>query len=218
MAFSQEGLLGEFRGRLGNLVIYKMNGKIVMRTRPSRQQGPARGRQKETQESFARVMAILQPLKSWLKMGFNDLAGGKYVFHKALSENLKRFNAAADPGELDWLQLSMGDRAGAQNLQVQLPEGAAQLSWGEPEPGKPYDDQDRVMLLALNTNTLQFTDSARAGQRSDGQASIALPPTEEGEKIMVFITFFDLAGAIIKKDLKNISNSQIVVVEGIQLA
>lgn len=144
-------------------------------------------------------------------MGFNDLAGGKYVFHKALSENLKRFNAATDPGELEWLQLSLGDRAGAQNLEVQLLEDAAQLSWGEPEPGKPYDGQDRVMLLALNTTTLQFTDKARAGQRSNGQASIALPPSKEGEKIMVFISFFDLAGAIIKKDTKNISNSQIVV-------
>jgi len=210
MAFSQEGLLGEFRGRLGNLVIYKMNGKIVMRTRPSTQRGPARGRQKETQDSFARVMTILQPLKSWLKMGFNDLAGGKYVFHKALSENLKRFNAAEEPDKLRWLVLSMGGRAGAQNLALQMIDGLALVTWGDPEPRKPFGDKDRVWLLALNTSTRERIENKRAGQRSDGEAKVKLPQVNEGEELLVFISFFDLEGAIAKNDPVNISNSQIV--------
>lgn len=210
MAFSQEGILGKFTGRLGNLVIYQMNGKIVMRTRPSKQRGPAQGRQKETQDVFARVMGILQGFKSYVKKGFNDLAGGKYVFHKALSENLKRFNASSEPDGLRWLLLSMGTRAGAQNLALQMNDGLALVAWGDPEPGKPFDAKDRVWLLALNTSTLEWTENTRAGQRSDGKAEVKLPPVEEGEELLVFISFFDLEGAIAKNYPENISISQIV--------
>ncbi|MEE4177571.1 MAG: DUF6266 family protein [Bacteroides sp.] len=210
MAFTQEGLLGKFSGKLGNLVIYQMNGKIVMRAKPGKRTKPAGGRQKETQTNFARVMGILQPLKSFVKMGFNDLAGGTYVFHKAISENLKRYYDAPDPNDLRWLLLSKGERAGALDLVLEMGEGQATVRWGAHEAGKPFDEDDRVMLLAINTTSLEFTENPSAGKRSQGQASIALPPVKPGEQVLVFISFMDVAGRLLGCDPKNISDSQLL--------
>lgn len=210
MAFTEEGMLGKFTGRLGNLVFYEMNGKIVMRTKPGKRKKPAKGRQKETQNNFARVMGIIQPMKTFVKIGFNDLAGGKFVFHKANSENLKRFYKADNPDDLRWLLLSKGERAGAQDLALEMGVGQATVRWGEPEAGKPFDPTDRVMLLALNTTTLESTENTNAATRSQGQAGIALPPAKAGEKVLVSISFMDLAGSLLTCDPKNISTSQLL--------
>ena len=210
MAFTEEGMLGKLAGSLGDLVIYQMNGKIVVRAKPGKRTKPATGRQKETQENFARVMNILRPLKPYVKVGFNDLADGRFVFHKANSVNLKRFYDASNPDDLRWLMLSKGDRAGATGLVLEVEGEQATVSWGDPEPGKPSAKDDRVMLLALNTTTLESTDSTNAGKRSNGRASLSLPPAKAGEEILVFITFMDVAGSIVKRDPENISDSVLV--------
>ena len=210
MAYTQEGMLGKFSGRLGELVVYQMNGKVVMRTKPGKRTKPAQGRQKVTQNNFARVMGIIQPMKSYLKMGFNDLAGGKFVFHKANSENLKRFYKADKPDDLRWLLLSKGERAGALGLSLEMGAKQVTVRWGGPEPEKPASGEDRVMLLALNTSTLEPSFNTNAGKRREAQATLALPHAKAGEEILVFISFFDLAGSIIKRDPENISTSQLV--------
>jgi hypothetical protein len=208
MAFSQEGLLGDFSGRIGNLVVYKLKGKTVIRSMPAVKRGPARGRLKETQEGFSRVMTVLRGMKAFVKMGFHDFAGGDYVFQKALSENLKRYHAAGGPAGLDWLLLSAGERAGAQQLSLELNETTATIKWGEPEPEKPWGDDDTVMALALNTTSLESTFKTSVARRSQGQATLPLPPKKEGEQIRVFVAFMNMEGRMLKPSLKNISDSQ----------
>jgi hypothetical protein len=208
MAFSQEGLLGDFSGRIGNLVVYKLKGKTVIRSMPSVKRGPARGRLKETQDGFSRVMTVLRGMKTFVKMGFHDFAGGDYVFQRALSENLKRYHAADGPAGLDWLLLSAGERAGVQQLSLEVNETTATIKWGEPEPDKPWSDDDTVMVLALNTTSLESTFTISAARRSQGQATLPLPPVKEGEQIRVFVAFMNMEGRMLKPSLKNVSNSR----------
>lgn len=208
MAFTEEGLLGDFHGRLGNVVVYKLKGKTVMRTLPTQKRGPAKGKLKVSQGRFAQVMRAMKAVKPFIQTGFNDFSDGSYVFQRALSENLHCYLESGNPSDLRWLLLSKGERAGALDLSLEMGAGQATLRWGEPQPGKPAAKDDSVMLLALNTTTLESTEDTRAALRQDGQASLALPPVKAGEEILVFIAFMDLAGSLIRRDLKNISESQ----------
>jgi len=208
MAFSQEGLLGDFSGRIGNLVVYKLKGKTVIRSMPAVTRGPARGRLKQTQDGFSRVMTVLRGLKAFVKVGFHDFAGGDYVFQKALSENLKRYHAAGSPEGLDWLLLSAGERAGAQQLSLAVSGSKATISWGEPEADKPWGPDDTVMVLALNTSSLQSTHKVNAARRSQGKATLSLPPATDDERIRVFVGFIHMEGRMTGLNLKNISDSQ----------
>ncbi|MEE4177595.1 MAG: DUF6266 family protein [Bacteroides sp.] len=208
MAYTRKGFLGEFQGRIRNMVIYQMNGKTIVRNKPSGRRGPASPALQAAQGKFARVMNVVQGVKPFLQAGFRDVAGGRYVFQRALSENLARYDQSAAPETLDWLTMSLGERAGARDLILTIDGNTGQVSWGEPEEGKPYSATDQVLMLALNTTTLDATDNYNAGQRSKGQATIKLPPVKEDEKIRVYVAFRDLEGTNDGYSLNNISSSQ----------
>lgn len=210
MAYTEEGFLGDFHGRLGNLVVYKLKGKTVIRTLPSKKRGPAKGRLKASQSRFSQIMNVLKGIQSYVKTGFYDVSDGAYVFQRALAANIECYMASEDPADYHWLLLSKGERAGAQDLALEMGEGQATVRWGEPEAGKPFDPTDRVMLLALNTTTLESTENTNAAIRNQGQAGIALPPAKAGEKVLVSISFMDLAGSLLTCDPKNISTSQLL--------
>jgi hypothetical protein len=208
MAYSKEGLLGDFSGRIGNMVVYKLKGKTVIRSMPVAKRAPARGRQKETQEGFSRVMEVMGALKAFVRAGFHDFAGGAYVFQRALSENLRRYHDAGAPEGLDWLLPAAGDRAGAQALALEMNDTAAAIRWGEPEPGKPSGPNDSVLLLALNTTTLEHSQLLNAAQRRQGLATIQLPPAAAGEAIRFYLAFVHLEGRVAGPDIKNTSEAQ----------
>ncbi|MEE4178683.1 MAG: DUF6266 family protein [Bacteroides sp.] len=210
MAYSKEGVLANFKGRLGKMVVYQMNGKTVVRSMPTRKGGQVSPKLKESQGHFAKVMSVMAAVKPFIRIGFNDLAEGKFVFQRALSENLIRYKESENPDFFDWLLVSKGERAGAMDLNVQVLGNEAKVSWGDAKAGMPWDKNDHVLLLALNTVTLEETDNLKAGIRSKGQASLKLPTAEAGQPVLVFIAFYDLAGAAVKADPANISNSQAV--------
>ncbi len=210
MAYTKEGFLGPFKGRIAKVVFYEMYGKMVARSLPSVKRKPAKGALKASQNDFARVMKIMQKVKPFVRLGFKDMAEGRSAFHTALSENLKRYRLAENQEDLKWLCLSKGERAGALDLTVNTEGKVATVTWGEPEPRRPFAPNDQVMLQAINPATLDTNYNLQAATRIAGTATLTLPPTKEGEHMLVFISFMNATGNTDKKNLKNISDSQLV--------
>lgn len=211
MAYSQDGFFGKFSGKLANLVVYQRNGQTVVRSRTAKKRPPAGAAEQGSRDNFARVMKLMQVLKPAVRMGFQDVAAGNSSFHKALSVNLKQLVQADDPKGYSWLVTSQGHRAGANDLAIRVDGSQATLSWGAPIAGKPWSAQDNVMLLALNTTTLETNGSLTAGQRSQQQIVFKLPRAGEGQQLLVFVSFCDLAGMAIGHDEKNMSGSQMII-------
>ena len=208
MAFTKEGFLGNFKGQLGNTVVYEMYGKTVIRSKPAYKRRPAKGALKQAQSDFSRVMKIMQATRSVIRLGFRDVAEGRSAFHTAMSANLVNYRNSETPEDLRWLVVSQGDRAGALDVAMEVQDNKATITWGDPEPGKPYSVNDQVMLMAINDKTLQTTDKVQAAKRSEKTAEIVLPPVKEGESLLVFITFHNPLEAAAKKSPKNMSVSQ----------
>jgi hypothetical protein len=124
---------------------------------------------------------------------------GCFIYSIRASENPESFN---------WLQPGEGKRAGAQDLSMSVQDNMATITWGEPEQDKPFKESDEVMLLAINTTTLDANTVLEAGMRMHKQANIKLPDYLPGQKVLVFLAFYELIPA--KKDAKNISKSQLV--------
>ncbi|MBW6499410.1 MAG: hypothetical protein K0B09_13550 [Bacteroidales bacterium] len=208
MAYAKQGLLGEFKGRLGNTVIYEVYGKTRIRLKPSVKPPPATGAKKQAQEDFKLVMSLMQATKAFVRIGFYDQAEGRSAFHEGLSFNLNSYRQAENKDIGAWLQLSNGQRAGAQNLAIQREGKKAIVSWGAPEPGKVAAGDDAVLLLALNTCNFDCNWVLSKYQRSQQQAEIILPPLKEDEECLVFVAFRKQLQ--VKKDIRNISASQVV--------
>lgn len=202
--------MGPFKGRIAKVVFYEMNGKMVARSLPTVKRKPAKGALKASQNDFARVMKIMQKVKPFLRLGFNDMAEGRSAFHTALSENLKRYRLAENRDDLTWLCVSKGERAGALNVTVNIEGKVATVNWGEPEPRRPFSLSDRVMLLAFNPATVDSNYNLQAATRAAGTAKLILPSAKKDENMLVFISFMNATEMGDKKNLKNISNSQLI--------
>ncbi len=210
MAFTKEGFLGNFKGQLGNTVVYEMYGKTVIRSKPAYKRRPAKGALKQAQTDFSRVMKIMQAARSVIRLGFRDVAEGRSAFHTAMSANLVNYRNAENPEDLHWLVVSQGERAGALEVTMEVRGDKATITWGDPEPGKPYKMNDQVLLMTINDKTLHTTDKVQAAKRSEKIAEIVLPAVKEGENILVFIAFYNPFEALARKSPSNFSKSQVV--------
>ncbi len=209
MANVQEDLLNGFTGKVGDVVIYKAFGKMIVRSMPSKKRAPAPPTQKKGMDGFARAMKLMQACKEFVRIGFKDVAENRSAFHTALSENIKRQHQDTQPDTLHWLLLSHGERAGAKDMELTRQDKQLVVSWQDPVPDMPSSPRDQVMLLALNSTTLETTTSLFKARRSDQNAPISMPPAKKGHKIMVFISFYQPLGET-KKSPENVSQSAIV--------
>ncbi len=210
MANSKEGLLGDFSGQLSHFVVYKMYGKTIMRSRPQGRRGPASPALKSAQTDFGQVMNVLRRVKGFVRLGFYDVAQGRSAFHQALSENLLRYYARGAGQDMDWLLLSRGGRANAHDLTCSFGPKEIEVSWGEPQEGKPWAATDQAMLLAINTTTLVMDWELSAGKRAQGTGKVWLPPATANEQVRVYISFRCALPTPGGKDPFNMSDSLVV--------
>ncbi len=104
MATLKNALLSGITGQIGNMVIYKVNGKTIIRRKPERKQPyKASKLQRFNQRAFKEVQQFLLPLKDLLDLGFGEYTVGmKKGIHLAMSLAMKH----AITGEDDKVILS----------------------------------------------------------------------------------------------------------------
>ncbi len=207
MAQSTAGINGIFSGRIGNIVFYELNGRQVARQLPSGKMPVATGARKQAQENFGKVIRIMKSNKTYINIGFQDVATGPSAFRKAVSVNLRRLGASPDPESLQWLLPTMGTRAGANDTGMQTDGQMVTVTWGAPHDDRPWLGRDMVMLLAINATTLESTNNISA-IRSQQQCTFRMPRAQEGEEVLVFLSFYDPMAGATRKNPDNVSEAQ----------
>ncbi len=212
MARSESGLFSDFTGRIGNMVVYKLNGKMVVRSLPAAPVKPPTAMQQQARTGFAHVMQYMQALKPVVSTGFRETARGRSAFHAALSANLKAWREAGRPAGAGWLILSHGTRAGANDLHLENSAGSRfRITWGDPPADKPHSAGDRAYVVAVsNSGPAPVYTLNRSSRRQDHEAIIAPAGTVPGDHLGFYIFFLDEQGALRKKDPRNVSRSSFV--------
>jgi hypothetical protein len=162
MAKYENGPMGPFRGKLGNIVGTSWKGIPVMRTKPIKGKRPrrAKGNEKQNQSKFAMAHYWLQPLLKIVREGF-----------KGYKERLEGFNAAksyllnnAFEGEKPdihinpaLVRLSFGDlplpsgiTAGLAAEQLRPNTPTIEFSWDPKSITPGADNWDQVMVAAYD--------------------------------------------------------------------
>ncbi|WP_026969377.1 DUF6266 family protein [Algoriphagus terrigena] len=91
MAQLNHPFIGRISGKLGNLVIYQLNGKTVVREKPQwKKSYQATALQRLYQQKFKLATAALRPLLKVLDTGYGEyVTSTRKGFHLALSQTLK---------------------------------------------------------------------------------------------------------------------------------
>jgi hypothetical protein len=209
MARSDASIFGDFSGRIGNVIVYKLNGKTVMRIRPAGRTKKTTPVQKQNREDFAHVMKFMQNLKPVLNTGFYDVTKGRFAFHSAFSANLKAYKEAGRPAGPEWLKLSEGTRNGAENPQVEpLGKARFRISWGEPSIAGWWAGNDRVFVVAFFIGERNYYSESRYALRSQGEVVMEVIQASPGDTIHFFLFFQDVEGSLRKRNPRNVSSSQ----------
>ncbi len=206
MASTVDPLFGHLRGRIGNVVVYRMNGKMVVRSRPSVKRKPATGKLKQSQDVFRTVMAKMSSVRMLVNFGFDAVAVNRPAFHAAVSENLNRYRSVPDKDQRHWLLLSHGSRAQATGWACGLSGNYLQLSWGENQASGAAHDSDRLVVFLVQKHGQEALMLPFVARRSDRQAMIELPDTYRNGGCDCFAAFYTHEAAP-KKHASVISDS-----------
>lgn len=92
MAILNHSVLGKISGKLGNLVIYQLNGKTVVREKPRwKKSYQASSLQRLHQKKFRVATDALRPLGKVLDKGYGEwVTSTRKGFHFALSQTLRQ--------------------------------------------------------------------------------------------------------------------------------
>lgn len=190
MAGSSDAFMGRLSGRIGNLVVYQMYGKTVVRIRPDYRTKKATGLLKASQDDFREVVAVLSKCKHLLRLGFAAEAVNRSAWNAALSTNLKNYRETENKTVDNWLQLSKGKRDMADDWQVsQDQEGRLCLSWKQlPRENSWSNDKLIVFILPENPEDKALIEITSA-QRSHEQAVLDIDLSKMGKTAEIFTAF-----------------------------
>lgn len=202
-----QGILGGFTGKVGNVVGGNWKGIDYMRVKPSSVANPKTAGQMDQRSKFSTVLYFLQPMKDHIKIGFKDYAVKKTEFNSAMSYNLNNAVIGEYPNvAIDYSKalVSRGNLAPAQGYTVGSDLiGQLQLTWANNSEELKGNATDKAFVLVYNENKAEAISYKLNEVRSDEGATIELPSTFQGESVEVFISF-------LSEDEKEISNSKYV--------
>jgi hypothetical protein len=193
MGILNNGIFGGYRGKVGNLVSYKLLGKDVIR-----QVGvikkPATVKQLACRQEMATVIKFLQPMIEFINMGFMLKAkqAKKYPHNMAVSYNKKNALKGSYPDiAIDYSKVLVteGTLRRAQNPQVELvPEGLS-FSWHAPA-NMEWPERTHMAMLMAYFPLLNRAEYCIAGaRRFTGTDTLPLTSDLTGAYMETYISF-----------------------------
>lgn len=180
-------------GMLGNLVLYFLNGRNVLRLKPSEIKQSKSAQLAENRSNFSTIQHLTQQFSQYAKVGFAPSAVNRTAFQEAMSVNMKNYSNAlrAEQAEgLDWVELSKGTLSGAKTLNAELSDDyKLTLSWNGTQGLFSNSGNDTVMLLVTSGMGEYTHINLDASKRKEGSVVIDLPADLRDQPLHCFISF-----------------------------
>lgn len=193
MGTLRNGLLGHYRGKIGNLVFYVVNGKQVVRTQ-TKHNYPPTVKQLQNRNELSTVMAFLKPLREFVSIGFAKAASGtvKSPYNMAVSYNKIHAVTGIYPDVvMDYakVMVSQGNMLPALTPTVELIADGLKFNWLCPAGLEWPRGGDQVMLLAYFPGLQRASYLLHGAARFQCTETLSLPANVLNEHMEVYISF-----------------------------
>ena len=203
----EPSLLGKINGKVGNPVIYEMNGQLLVRKNPSFRENKLSDLQKYNNQVFSIANKFLMPFKAELNFTMSAFEkGGKKGFHQGLSWLLRNGIVHGEfPKVLpEKLMVSMGTLPGPENpFAARLSEDEFRISW-QPNAWEGSAREGDIAYVLIYDSVRQRVAAFRKGTfRKSGLEVVKIPwQMEPGEEVWIYLSFYQE-----KKGALSFSNS-----------
>ncbi|SEA61335.1 DUF6266 family protein [Pedobacter hartonius] len=198
-----DGAFGDFHGKMGNMVFYKLNGKTVGRTIGKVENFTEK--QEEVLKRTELISPFLNPLIDFIRIGFKNTPKpwGWDFYSVATSMNKPGAIKGKYPDlKIDYEKviLSKGAIAPPKNPKVKLTGNSVEFSWDPDTDANGAETRDQVMLVAYFPETLKAVFLSSGARRTEGVDQLKLPSFNEDTIIETYMSF-------IADDRTDVSNS-----------
>ena len=189
MAIFKNGILGAFNGKVGTVVGYELNGVPVGRSLPSKRKGKISEKEMANRKKFACLQAWLQPLTSFLRIGFKDydpkfqgfVAAKSYNSKHALSGEYPDFVVDPSLALVSYGSLTLAETATA----VSEMPGTVTITW----TNGSYQSMEKAMVVLYDIDSKRALVDAAATWRASQKFEWVLGAHHSGKKIHVYLAF-----------------------------
>lgn len=193
-----EGFLGGFSGKVGNVVGATWKDVHYIRSLPVNAKDPKTKGQVKQRSKFTVTMEFMKTITPFLRVGFEKEATGRSTaFNAAMSYNMKNAVKMNDQETvLDYprVLVARGPVVPAQDAHAEIIKGKLQVRWN-PGIERNASPEDMAMLVAYNPAKQQSVYDLNSAKRADATAGLSLPPDWEDDIIHAYLAFKTPDGA-----------------------
>ncbi len=198
MGTYQQGIHGEFSGRVGNIIGSSWKGMSVMKIRPASVHNPRTPLQQANRGRFAMMGQFLSGQNRLIRIGWKPAVLNTSAFNEAMRYNL----AAAVTGEypdfaIDYnkVKLSDGKLPVPSNLQVTASSAVSfTLNWDDNSSMELAKGTDLLMVGVCDQETGEGYTASGISSRIDMNAVITLPDNWSARQVHVFVFMVSTLG------------------------
>lgn len=201
MAIYVKGALGAFSGKLGNIVGSSWRSIDYLRSLPKPSKKTATAKQIAHRAKFALVVEFLNPLRSFINMGYNDSQEQKMTaFNRATSHLITKVEGQYPDFTIpyDEVKLSKGSLKGISPLVTKNLDGDLEITW-DPAVNPLSSEADDLVYFIMYNETSKDYFLYQDAVRDDGEDIIDPEIMGQGE--------LHIWSAVSSSDGSNRSNS-----------
>ncbi|MHB9055777.1 MAG: DUF6266 family protein [Paludibacteraceae bacterium] len=201
MAKINQGILGGFSGKIGNIVGGNWKGINYMRilTKPT---NPNTEKQVNQRTKFTTALSFLQPITPFLRVGYKLFTAKQTAFNAAMSNVLTNGITGEAPNlELVYsaISVSKGTLTPAVNAAFSYDSGEITITWDDNSGIGTAKATDKAMYVVYNPAKVDAVFEIAGADRSLKSQVADLPIEWIGDTVHVYLAFITIDG----KDIAN---------------
>ena len=166
-----DNLLAEGQGGLGELVLYRMNGKVYARTKPAKYRDKKSPAQLAQRQRLQVVNAFLRPFRELIKVTFASEAIGRSALQAAQSYIMRNAVAGAYPNiyvDKSKVLLSKGPLPPPAGASVEAHPDGLLVKWKNGKEASGNAASDTLLVIAWSEENGGFDYQFTGVRRSEG--------------------------------------------------
>ena len=189
----KQEILGGFSGKVGTVVGSIWKGISYIRALAPSIANPRTPAQVNQRNKFAAVIAFLQPIQAFVKVGYKSFADGKSAMNAAMSYIVVNAMTGTAPNfTVDYPEalVSRGKLMGAGTASASTTSGTLNLNWTDNSGEGDASTSDKAMVLVYNSTRNEAKIVLESGAvREDATVEVILPAHYLGDTIQVYLSF-----------------------------
>lgn len=189
MGKNTQGILGNFSGKVGNVVGRIRNGMTIMSVYQRNVGNPRTTGQMAQRKKFALIVELCSALLAAIQRGFADEKGEGSAFSAAVSKNMGLALTGSYPNitvDLAKVVVSKGNLDNAYGMSATVDAGEVEVTWSDNSGIGNALATDKINIVVYDEERKTAFCDFDSLLRETRTASISLPSNWSGDKVYIY--------------------------------